>query len=111
MKVYRIKKNAEFRIVYKRGRSFSNNLLVLYTYRNKKGVNRLGISISKRVGKSVERNRIKRLIKEICRLNIENIKTGYDLVFIARNLSNGKSYAEIDNSIKNLIKKAGLYNK
>ncbi|MHC6181545.1 ribonuclease P protein component [Clostridium sp. JNZ X4-2] len=111
MKVYRIKKNAEFRVVYKRGRSFSNNLLVLYIYRNKKNINRLGISISKRVGKSVERNRIKRLIKEICRLDVKDIKIGYDLVFIARNLSNGKNYIEIGNSIKNLIKKAGLYNK
>ncbi|MEY8000727.1 ribonuclease P protein component [Clostridium sp. Mt-5] len=111
MKVYRIKKNAEFRVVYKRGRSFSNNLLVLYIYRNRKNINRLGISISKRVGKSVERNRIKRLIKEICRLDIKDVKIGYDLVFIARNLSNGKNYIEIGNSTKNLIKKAGLYNK
>ncbi|AZV58978.1 ribonuclease P protein component [Clostridium sp. AWRP] len=111
MEVYRIKKNAEFRAVYRRGKSFSNNLLVLYIYRNKKGINRLGISVSKKVGKSVIRNRIKRLIKENFRLNIEDIKVGYDLVFIARNLSNGKSYIEIENSMKNLIKKAGLYNK
>ncbi|OBR92219.1 MULTISPECIES: ribonuclease P protein component [Clostridium] len=111
MNVYRIKKNAEFRAVYRRGKSFSNNLLVLYIYRNKKGINRLGISVSKKVGKSVIRNRIKRLIKENFRLNIEDIKVGYDLVFIARNLSNGKSYIEIENSMKNLIKKAGLYNK
>ena len=111
MNVYRIKKNAEFRAVYRRGKSFSNNLLVLYVYRNKKSINRLGISVSKKVGKSVIRNRIKRLIKENFRLNIEEIKVGYDLVFIARNLSNGKSYIEIENSMKNLIKKAGLYNK
>ena len=111
MNVYRIKKNAEFRAVYRRGKSFSNNLLVLYVYRNKKSINRLGISVSKKVGKSVIRNRIKRLIKENFRLNIEDIKVGYDLVFIARNLSNGKSYIEIENSMKNLIKKAGLYNK
>ena len=111
MNVYRLKKNAEFRAVYRKGKSFSNNLLVLYIYRNKKGINRLGISVSKKVGKSVIRNRIKRLIKENFRLNIEDIKVGYDLVFIARNLSNGKSYIEIENSMKNLIKKAGLYNK
>ena len=111
MNVYRLKKNAEFRAVYRKGKSFSNNLLVLYVYRNKKSINRLGISVSKKVGKSVIRNRIKRLIKENFRLNIEEIKVGYDLVFIARNLSNGKSYIEIENSMKNLIKKAGLYNK
>ena len=111
MNVYRLKKNAEFRAVYRRGKSFSNNLLVLYVYRNKKSINRLGISVSKKVGKSVIRNRIKRLIKENFRLNIEDIKVGYDLVFIARNLSKGKNYVEIENSMKNLIKKAGLYNK
>ncbi|MFL0197914.1 ribonuclease P protein component [Clostridium sp. WILCCON 0269] len=109
MNVYRIKKNAEFRAVYKRGKSLSNNLLVLYVYINKKSINRLGVSVSKKVGKSVVRNRIKRLIKESFRLNSKNIKNGYDLVFIARKLSNGKSYIEISNSVKNLIKKAGLY--
>lgn len=111
MDVYRIKKNAEFRAVYKRGRSFSNNLLVLYVYMNRKNVNRLGVSVSKKVGKSVVRNRIKRLIKESFRLNSDYIKVenGYDLVFIARKASNEKSYVEINNSVKNLIKKAGLY--
>lgn len=107
--IYRLRKNAEFRVVYKRGRSFSNKLLVLYTYRNKKDFNRLGISVSKKVGKSVVRNRIKRFIKESFRLNCCNIKTGYDLIFIARNLSNDKKYSDIDNSVINLVKKAGLY--
>ena len=109
MRIYRIRKNAEFRAVYRRGKSFSNSLLVLYIYKNKKNINRLGVSINKRVGNSVERNRIKRLIKEIYRLNSDNIKVGYDLVFIARNLSKGRNYMEIGNSIKNLIKKAGLW--
>ena len=109
MRIYRIRKNAEFRAVYRRGKSFSNSLLVLYIYKNKKNINRLGVSINKRVGNSVERNRIKRLIKEIYRLNSDNIKVGYDLVFIARNLSKGRNYMEIGNSIKNSIKKAGLW--
>lgn len=111
MNFYRLKKNAEFRAVYKRGKSFSNNLLVLYVYINKRNVNRLGVSVSKKVGKSVVRNRIKRLIKESFRLGSSCIKVecGYDLVFIARKASNGKGYAEINNSVKNLIRKAGLY--
>jgi ribonuclease P protein component len=111
MDFYRLKKNAEFRAVYKRGKSFSNNLLVVYLYINKKSINRLGVSVSKKVGKSVVRNRIKRLIKESVRLNSSCIKVenGYDLVFIARKASSGKSYVEINNSVKNLIRKAGLY--
>ncbi|WP_446898167.1 ribonuclease P protein component [Clostridium sp. LBM24168] len=107
--IYRLKKNAEFRIVYKRGKSFSNNLLVLYIYKNKKGFNKLGISVSKKVGKSVIRNRIKRLIKEIVRLDCDNLKMGYNFVFIAKNASNDKSYTDIESSVKYLIRKAGLY--
>lgn len=109
MKIYKVRKNIEFRAVYRRGKSFSNNLLVLYTYRNKKNINRVGVSVSKKVGKSVVRNRVKRLIKENFRLNSENLKVGYDLVFIARSASNDKSYKEISDSVKNLFKKAGLY--
>ena len=107
--IFGLKKNAEFRVVYKRGKSFSNNLLVLYIYRNNKSFNKLGVSVSKKVGKSVVRNRIKRLIKESIRLNCDNLKVGYNMVFIARNASNDKSYRDIESSVKYLIKKAGLY--
>lgn len=107
--IFGLKKNAEFRVIYKRGKSFSNNLLVLYIYRTNKSFNKLGISVSKKVGKSVVRNRIKRLIKESVRLNCDNLKVGYNMVFIARNASNDKSYRDIETSVKYLIKKAGLY--
>ena len=110
VKKCRIRKNAEFRTVYRRGKSFSNLLLVLYIYRNGKDINRCGISVSKKVGKSVTRSRVKRLIGESYRLNNEGLKTGYDLVFIARNPSNGKNYKEIESALKNLLKKAGLIN-
>lgn len=110
MKDYKLRKNVEFRAVYKRGKSFSNQLLVLYVYKNKKSTNRVGISVSKKVGKSVIRNRVKRLIKESYRLNNYNLKTGYDLIFIARVAASGKSYNEIEEALKNLFKKAGLYN-
>ncbi|MBC2582652.1 ribonuclease P protein component [Clostridium sp. DJ247] len=110
MKDCKLRKNIEFRAVYKRGKSFSNQLLVLYIYKNKKSTNRVGISVSKKVGKSVIRNRVKRLIKESYRLNNYNLKTGYDLIFIARVAANGKSYSEIEEALKNLFKKAGLYN-
>jgi len=110
VKKYRIRKNTEFRTVYRRGKSFSNLLLVLYIYKNGKDINRCGISVSKKVGKSVTRSRVKRLIGESYRLNNEGLRTGYDLVFIARNPSNGKNYKEIENALKNLLKKAGLVN-
>jgi len=108
VKKCRIRKNAEFRTVYRRGKSFSNLLLVLYIYRNGKNINRCGISVSKKVGKSVIRSRVKRLIGESYRLNNEGIKAGFDLVFIARNPSNAKNYNEIEVALKKLLKKAGL---
>ena len=110
VKKYRIRKNTEFRTVYRRGKSFSNQSLVLYIYRNGKDINRCGISVSKKVGKSVIRSRVKRLISESYRLNNEGLKIGYDLVFIARNPSNSKNYKEIESALKNLLKKAGLIN-
>lgn len=108
IKEEKIRKNAEFRAVYRRGKSFSNNLLVLYVYRNNKGINRAGISVSKKVGKSVIRSRVKRLISESYRLSKANFKKSYDFVFIARNSSKDRSYEEIDKALKNLFKKAGL---
>ncbi|GLC30468.1 ribonuclease P protein component [Clostridium omnivorum] len=113
MKEEKIRKNIEFRAVYKRGKSFSNQLLVLYVYKNYQNkslnLNRVGISVSKKVGKSVIRSRVKRLISESYRLNREGLKTGYDFVFIARNAAKDKSYTEIESALKNLFKKAGLY--
>lgn len=108
MKEEKIRKNQEFRIVYKRGKSFSNQLLVLYTYKNHKEFNRVGISVSKKVGKSVIRSRVKRLISESYRLNKDGIKKGYDLVFIARTAAKDKTYKEIEQALKNLYKRAGL---
>ncbi|MEK6264544.1 MAG: ribonuclease P protein component [Clostridium sp.] len=110
MKKYRIRKNTEFRTVYRRGKSFSNLSLVLYIYKNGRDINRLGISVSKKVGNSVIRGRVKRLISESYRLNNEGLKTSYDFVFIARNPSNSKNYKEIESALKNLLKKAGLIN-
>jgi ribonuclease P protein component len=108
IKEEKIRKNAEFRAVYRRGKSFSNNLLVLYVFRNNKGTNRIGISVSKKVGKSVIRSRVKRLISESYRLNKAYYKISYDFVVIARNSANDRSYEEINKALKNLFKKAGL---
>lgn len=110
MKEERLRKNPEFRLVYRRGRSFSTAILVLYVFKNNKGINRVGISVSKKVGKSVVRSRVKRLISESARLNKRDLKQGYDLVFVARSASRDKSYKDIENSVKYLFKKSGLNN-
>lgn len=115
--VYRVKKNIEFRITYRRGRSYANDLLVLYVLKNRKNkdkqgkqYNRIGISVSKKVGNSVVRSRCKRLITESYRIKLPNIKEGHDFVFVARTKLKGKTYKEVDKAVDNLLKKAGLYN-
>lgn len=116
MKKRKLRKNIEFRTVYRRGKSLSNNFLVLYIYKNarnkdEKGAiyNKVGISVSKKVGKSVIRSRVKRLIKESYRLNNSDLKCGYDFVFVARTSLKDKKYKDVETAMINLFKKAGLY--
>lgn len=116
--IYRLKKNFEFKIIYRRGKSFANDILVMYILRNKKNkdrdlniYNKLGVSVSKKVGNSVVRSRSKRLISESFRLNDEFITKGYDFIFIARNPIKDKNFGDVEKAMKNLFKKAGLYNR
>ena len=105
-----LKKNHEFRVVYRRGKSLANKYLVVYKYKNNKTYNRIGISVSKKVGNSVVRRRVARLIRESYRLNEEVIeKQGWDLIVIARSAANGASYQGISQSLINLLKQHNLY--
>ena len=104
-----IRKDSDFRKVYKHGKSFANKYLVMYILDNKSDFNRVGFSVSKKVGKATVRNKIRRRISESFRLNCdEHIKNGYDLVFIARVASKDAEYEDIEKSVKTLIKKAKL---
>lgn len=114
MKHERIRKNQEFRYVYRRGKSCASEILVLYKLKNPKNIlngepfNRVGISVSKKVGNSVVRSRVKRLVNEAARLSKEETAKGYDLVFVARNPIVGRTYQQVLSSIRYLYKKAGI---
>ncbi len=103
-----LKKNFQFRHVYHRGRSIANRHLVLYMVKNGTNGNKLGISVSKKVGKSVIRSHVTRLIRESWRSMEEEIKTGFDLVVIARVSCADATFHEIRRSLRHLLKKQQL---
>ena len=100
-----LKKNDDFRSVYSLKNSVAGRYLVLYVKKNGLDINRLGISVSKKVGNSVARHRLRRLIKEAYRLNEERFHTGSDLVIVARANSKDCTYFEIESAICRLAEK------
>ena len=94
-----LRKNRDFQIVYQHGTSQANRHLVMYVLENRHKRNRLGISVSKKVGNSVVRHRVTRLIRESYRLNEMKFKNGLDMVVIARPSAKGKSFQEIESAL------------
>jgi len=103
-----LKKTCQFRLVYNGGRSCADRFLVLYALKNDTDRNKLGISVSRKVGKSVTRSRVTRLIREVYRLTEELITPGSDLVFIARAQAGGASFEDIRQSVCTLLKRQRL---
>lgn len=96
-KKHRIRKNMEFKKVYKIGKSYWNRNLVLYINKNKLNDTRIGFTVTKKIGNAVTRNKVRRKMKEICRLNFENIQPGYDLIFISKKNVVNMKYDELEN--------------
>ena len=100
----RLKKNRDFQLVYKQGTSFANRFLVMYVKKNQLGRNRIGISVSKKVGNSVVRHHLARLIRESYRLHEEEFQCGMDVVVIARVNAKNCTYFEIEGALLHLGK-------
>lgn len=99
-----LKKNNDFRTVYKSGRSYANKYLVMYVLENNRDMNRIGISVSKKVGNSVVRHKVTRLLRESYRLHENIFNDGLDIVVVARNNAASASYAEIESALLHLGK-------
>ena len=97
-----LKKYPEFQAVYKNGRSFANRYLVMYIKENGTKRNRIGISVSKKVGNSVVRHRMTRLVRESYRLNEEALLEGYDIVVVVRVNAKGIGYKEVESALRHL---------
>ncbi len=102
-----LKKNKDFQQVYRKGKSYANKYLVMYVLENHMNKNRLGISVSKKVGNSIVRHRLARLIRESYRLQEDRYRCGIDIVVIARIGAKEKKYKDIDGAMLHL---AGLHN-
>ena len=103
-----LKRNGDFRKVYAGGKSYANRYLVLYVLRNGTNGNRLGISVSKKVGNSVVRHRITRLIRESYRIREDLFNSGLDMVVIARKSAKDKTCQEIESALLHLGKLHGI---
>ena len=99
-----LKNTNQFKIVYNNGKSYANRDLVMYLRKNDSDTNRLGISVSKKVGNSVVRHRVTRLIRESYRLNEAKLLQGYDIVVVARANAKGKNYFDICRAFLHLAK-------
>lgn len=97
-----LKKSKDFQKVYNKGNSYANRLLVMYVLENHTDKNRLGISVSKKVGNSVIRHHVTRLIRESYRLQEDMFNSGLDIVVIARNTAKDISYHEVESALLHL---------
>lgn len=108
-----IKDNAEFQKVLKSGKWFGAEYIVIYVLPNNKEDNRIGVAVGKKAGKSVVRNRLKRLIREAYRLNTEQIEKGFDIVIVWKSSANidNVNFDMVQKSLLKCLNKANLMNK
>ena len=104
-----LKKHKDFQHVYKKGSSYANKYLVMYVLENQTEGNRLGISVSKKVGNSIVRHRLTRLIRESYRLQEDMFSSGRDIVVIARGAAKGKNYRDIESALIHLARLHNIY--
>ena len=103
-KVYRLRSNMEFKKVYNGGKSYWNRNVVLYVRKNDVENTRVGYSITKKIGNSVVRNKIRRRMKEVYSLNFDNLKSNYDLIFIPKRNIVDISYKELQSAMLHILK-------
>ena len=99
-----IKKNRDFVEVYQNGKSYANKYLIMYVLENNSDENRFGINVSKKVGNSVVRHHLTRLIRESYRLNSNMFNSGLDIVVVVRTTARDENYHTIESALMHLGK-------
>lgn len=103
-----LKKNSDFRRLYSKGKSAVTPYLVVYYRRNRLDHNRLGYTVSAKLGHAVVRNRIRRRLREIYRLNADKIGKGYDIIVVARSRCVGGDYHKMEKAFLDACEKLRL---
>lgn len=104
----RLKRNSAFRRIYARGRSRATDLVVVYALPNGEHATRIGFSVSAKVGKSVVRNRARRLLREAVRQLLPHVSDGYDVVIVARRAIVGADIWNVREAVEALFRKSGI---
>jgi ribonuclease P protein component len=105
---YRLRRNSDFQRVRRIGQFYASPFMALAFLRNELDYTRFGFVVSKRLGTAVQRNKIKRRLREVTRLRTAQIKPGFDLIFIAKPPISRASYTEIEQFVVNLLKRSDL---
>ena len=109
MKVrYTLKKNSDFRRLYAKGKSAATPYLVVYCRKNRLDRSRAGYTVSTKLGHAVVRNRVRRRLREIVRLNAASVKPGYDLVLVARSRAVTAEYKQLERAYLTACQKLGI---
>ena len=108
-KQYRLTASRSFDYLYRHGAVYKNAILVLYAAKSKYSLPKVGFSIGKKVGGSVQRNRTKRRLREAFRLELDRVAKGHNYIFVARSGSADRTYEELKGAMIALLKQANLY--
>ena len=103
-----VKQNYEFRRMYAKGKSGVSSCLVVYYRKNRLGHNRLGVTVSTKLGHAVVRNRCRRRLREVYRLEKPQLKTGYDIILVARSRTATAPWPELQKQFRRLCRKVDL---
>lgn len=105
-KEFRLRNSAEFQRAFQRKCSVSNDWLIIYVCENDSDITRLGMSVSRKVGNAVKRNRLRRLYREAFRLTRSELTSGLDLVLIPRRKPEMPTLTQIQDSLRQLVPRA-----
>lgn len=103
-----LKENYEFRRMYQKGASAVAGSMVVYCRRNRLGHNRLGVTVSAKLGHAVVRNRARRRLREVFRLNQGRLRQGWDMILVARGRTLTASWRELNDTFLRLCRKLDL---